>query len=366
MPDQPKKTQIRKRISEDIRASRQKQGMEGMRKEGLGWLQKMMIPAMALQMANSAFSKPLEEGGTILAHWGQEGIKPAMRYVIDKLDPPPTITQAPAKPINGKALIIGQNHFKVEATNSALPELARAGAKFFALELPSNYDAPLQKYLKSSRTHDDRVKLSQETILATQLHPDMVEATRAAKEAALLSITGTKHTVTSEAIIKDALQEFSKSPDQWTNTLKVALHMAEIAHDCGMQTVCIDKTTINPQELNAFIMDPITREARMESRNQEMARNIARLATKGNVVAAVGGAHTGRGNHTSVEEQTRKFGVKCLSVDTDNLTGPSEEKTTSSNALSKSDRVAITPKQIIDVYKSLTPTKAKSMQLSIN
>lgn len=328
-------------IQEDLRLSVAGLGIKSSaRQVSLSLLKALLIPALVLNLGGNHVI------GALPAHLKAEKETRGLSSQADKS------TQ-------GSVLVIGQDHFDVKETIKALPEMAKAGAKIFAMELPSDYTKSMQTYLQSPRTQEDRIRLTNETFVKTELSPEVVEYRRDLKERLIESITGVKSPVGAQEIIDTSLTEAAKFPDQWVGTAKLALEMMEKAHDAGMLVVCIDQdsTSMIIQKTENGI-NTMGVDADFAKRNAIMAGNLMRLTQKGNVVAAVGAAHTGMGNGKSVEAMTRKLGVKCISIDTDTPRPNSEVlRKLPTESLAKSDASGKYAREIVEAFQSLVGPK---------
>lgn len=256
----------------------------------------------------------------------------------------------------GKVLIIGQNHYKVGETLKAIRELQKLGAKNFAVELPEDYGPAVTKFLQSKRTPNDKVTLSKETLLHTALDQKVIEAIRVAKQSMYRTL-GDKTTIPTTQEIIDQQQKKYGNKDLWTGSFLPMLEMMEKTHDLGMKVVCIDMDDIKQKDLPS-IFSPHGQQENVSLRNATMAGNLSKLAKEGNTIAAVGASHTGKGDHTSLNERLKNLGIKCLSIDTP-INEHIDSKIDSSNKYYNSDRMAISPGQIIDAFKELTTQKEK-------
>lgn len=323
-----------RRILDDIKLSQAGKGLYSPeRQESLNLIRKLLIPAIVLSLLITP------DKAEAKAKTGQAEVTQ-------------TQTQTQSK-TPGKALIIGQNHYDIEQTLRALPELAKAGAKIFAVELPEDYTQPILEYLRSPRTHEDRIQLTNATWIRTELDPTVVEFRRKLKESMLLDITGQKSEVKTQEIIKDTLARTAKTPNQWRGSAKNALHMIEKAYDANMEIACIDQNSI--KLTTRLGNNDIVTDMAYTERNGIMAGNLAKLTQRGHVIGAVGAGHTGVGNGKSVEAQARKIGIKCVSIDTEIPTYSIRKLPT--EYLASSDECARFASEIIKSFKKLTKTE---------
>lgn len=273
----------------------------------------------------------------------------------------PTMTvesqETPKADKKGAALLIGQHHYKVEATLEAIPELKKAGADIFTLEQPEDWSGALNDYLKGPRTEADQIKLTQETFLKTELNPRVLELRKSLMEKSLASL-GQVQEVSLAKVTEIAYQNYNhgKANEWGGGALNLMLKMAEKAYDSGMKVQCIDFNSVDDTIAYATETE-LTSAERIVKRNQRMAENIARLTKKGNVISQVGANHTGTGDRTSVEEQARSLGVKCLSIDTD----PTPEEGSASNSIQRADQEGTSSQDILKSFKSLISQEIKKI-----
>jgi hypothetical protein len=268
---------------------------------------------------------------------------------------------APEGRRSGQVLVIGQHHFEVEETNKALGALQKAGAEYFAIELPENFSKAINQYLESPRTEDDKINLTSKTFLEAQLNPVWIEEKRRMRESMLRSM-GSNERVDTQTMIDLAFEEFYENPNQWVGAAKVALEMMEKAHDAGLKVVCID---INPIKLLSGDWEGLSGESFLR-RNREMAKNLVKLSGTGkHTIAAVGAAHTGRGNKTSVEETARRLGVPCKSIDTFLPREEYKSKIQVINdmeSLASADSFALRSSDIVNAFQKMVKPKEKSQE----
>jgi hypothetical protein len=221
--------------------------------------------------------------------------------------------------------LVSVNHFKMDLVDEDLQKFKTQGASTLAVELPSNLQGAIDKFLQSPQTTKDELEFGQEwNNLVVAENIESVKST-------LESITGNK--VTNSEVI-DSMQVGMDNPMDGNTTLKYLMNTIVKAHNLGFDIQAIDCSSgLGSQDLLED-QSKVT-----EHRNNTMANNLANLANlnkNSQIVAIVGALHTDPSQkETPIQDFLKNFDIESKVLNYENKIPEEKERTENSKKDSK-------------------------------
>lgn len=196
----------------------------------------------------------------------------------DKLEAMTQNEKGNKNPQNEPVTLISVNHFKMEYIDQDLEKFKKEGAKTLAVELPTNLQSAVDKFLGSQQNKTDELEFGEAwNDVAIEENIENVKKT-------LESITG--NDVDTKDVVESMVSGM-ENPMDGNTTLKYLMNTIEQAHKMGFDIRAIDcPTSFRTQ--NMFEDNNET----TQHRNKTMADNLAALSNESRTIAIVGTLHT--------------------------------------------------------------------------
>jgi len=230
---------------------------------------------------------------------------------------------------NKPITLISVNHFKMEHVDQDLEKFKKEGAQILAVELPTNLQSAVDKFLESPQNRTNELEFGEAWNDVT------IEENMENVRKTLENITGVR--VDNKDVI-ESMESGIENPMDGNTTLKYLVNTIQQAHKMGFDIKAIDcPTSLKTQNMFEG-NDEIT-----EHRNKTMANNLAKISNQSNTVAIVGALHTDPNQKaTPIQTFLSSLNVESKLLNYENPRVPEKELNSVAKPISK------TPKKVME------------------
>lgn len=213
---------------------------------------------------------------------------------------------------NKPLTLVSVNHFKMEHINQDLEKFKKDGAQILAVELPTNLQGAVGKFLESPQNRTDELEFGEAwNDVAIKENMENVKKT-------LESVTGNK--VDNKDVIESMVSGM-ENPMNGNTTLKYLMNTIQQAHKMGFDIKAIDCPTSFRTQNMFEDNDEMT-----EHRNKTMANNLAEISKQSSTIAIVGALHTDPNQKaTPIQTFLSNLNVKTEILNYENPKTPEKE-----------------------------------------